>query len=160
MSEIFEGILCKTSVAQVEATLGSKESLLTLVAAQLSDELAVVYRSDPRREGQFSAEVEDMAAALSSSLGQALLVRYDSRVGHRSSKYYVEGELARECGDSDEVYVRLDEEGEPLVAGERFGIDQLDPDEEYETFKNAIQLGLDALGAGKWSALLEFVASR
>ncbi|MGH9459689.1 MAG: hypothetical protein ACRD1X_00600 [Vicinamibacteria bacterium] len=160
MSEIFEGILCRTSVDEVAVTLGSQESPLALGTAQLDEELAVVYRNDPRREGQFSVELEDIAATLSSSFGQALLVRYDSRIGHRSSKYYVEGEPVRELGHGDEVYVLLDEEGEPLLAGERFGIDQLDPDKEYETLKNAIEMGLDALGAGEWSALLEFMASR
>ena len=59
--------------------------------------------------------------------------------------------------EADEVYVLLDEDGEPLVDGERLKLAGMDSDQEYDTIENAIELGLQSLGSGDWEKLLSFI---
>ena len=59
--------------------------------------------------------------------------------------------------EDDEVFVILNEEGIPLSDGPGYKLDELCPDAEYETTKNAIERGLDVFGEVAWKDLLHFM---
>jgi hypothetical protein len=130
-----------------------------VTAARLDESLAVVYRSDSRKMREFSPTMDELATRLSLTLGKALLIRYDSRVGHRSAEYFRGGRLERSFGEKDELYVEVDEQGLPMASSPLYTPEQLDPTLEYETKKNAIELGLEDFGTGDWESIMDFVAS-
>ena len=153
MSEIFEGVLVRNERAELERALAAVASPLSLAVAAVSPGVWAAYRDDPRGSAAFSEEVERVAREISAVLGRALVVRYDSRVGHRSACLYQQGALGRHFGEADETYVGLDAKGYPLEKGQKYRADELDPNKEYETALNAIQIGLEALGGGDWNEL-------
>lgn len=159
MSSIFEGILCPAEPSAVRKDLISTNTDLTLAVSAVPGDVTAVIRESLRSELRFSAEIDDLAANLSSVYGSSLVVRYDDRIGHRSSILYKEGKRARSFGEEDETYVLLDEEGEPLRDGARFKLAELTSDEEYETIENAIQAGLAEFGKGDWESLHELLTS-
>jgi hypothetical protein len=118
-----------------------------------------MYRNDSRRAAVFSAQVNKLAAEFSTRYGRSLVVRFDSRVGHRSAALYINGQRASVFGETDELYVPLDERGLPRTNEKPLRADQLAPGEEYETIENAIQQGLKALGRGSWSELFRLMTS-
>ncbi len=156
MSEIFEGVLVKADARRLEAETIA-EQRWPLVVAGLGSGLTIAYRDDPRETAAFSPGMDDLASAISRAVGAALVVRYDSRIGHRSANLYKEGVMERGFGEADETYYLLDERGYPRTDSEKLRADQLDEDEEYETAQNAIQLGLAALGADDWEALYDLM---
>jgi hypothetical protein len=157
MSEVFEGVLLASPFNEVQQAVGTLPSSLSPKVERL-DDLSIVSRNDQGGRPQFSPEAERIAADLSNIVGKALVVRYDSRIGHRSSELFVNGNMERAFDEADELWVLLDEEGEPLLDGERFKLADLDPDQEYEAIANAIELGLQSLGSGDWKKLLLFIA--
>lgn len=157
MSEIFEGVLAYSDPGELQRALQPVNPGVPLAIEVLRSGMSVAYRTDPRETATFSAELDRVARELSRALGEALVVRYDSRVGQRSAALYENGAAGRSFGEADELYVRLDEQGYPLQDAAKLRLDQLSPDEEYETARNAIQLGLDALGHGGWEDLHELM---
>ena len=160
MSEIFEGVLLSRPLAEVQETLRRDSLGLTLASEPLGSG-SVVYRTGRRSEAQFTAEVDRLGMLLTREGGKALVVRYDSRVGHRSSKYIVDGTIVKDLGEEDEIFVLLDDDGEPIVDGRRFAFEELDdlgPDEEVETTQNAIQLGLKLVDVAEWRELKDLIS--
>jgi hypothetical protein len=103
--------------------------------------------------------MEELAAAASKPARRALLIRFDSRTGHRSAELFEDGERRRSFGDADELYVPLDESGEPVLTAAPLRFADLDPEQEYETIENAIQLGLKAFGRGDWKTLFALITA-
>jgi hypothetical protein len=158
MSEIFEGIVSPaqaTSFAEVHG----RECGLDLETHDIGDGLTAVYRSDPREEATFSSKMDELAAEVSRQAGKVLLARFDSRVGKRSSAIFENGERRQMFAEADELYVPLDEKGDPVRDAPPLTLAMLDPKEEYETIQNAIQLGLRALGRGSWDELLRVITT-
>jgi hypothetical protein len=157
MSEVFEGILYP-----VESNTGGEASFgqgLEFEVCALGPGLRAMYRSDSRRPATFSEEVNKLAGELSRRHGRSLVIRFDSRVGHRSATLYVDGQRASVFGEADELFVPLDERGLPRTNEKPLRADQLAPDEEYETIQNAIQQGLKALGRGSWNDLFRLMTA-
>jgi hypothetical protein len=158
MSEVFEGVLLTATFNEVEQAVKTLPSSLNPRLKRLGD-VSVVYCDNQRNRRPFSPDIERIASDLSGNLGKALVVRYDSGVGHRSSKLFVNRNMEKAFCETDEVFVPLDEDGYPLLDGERFKLPDMDPDQEYETIENAIQLGLQSLGAGDWKELHKFIGT-
>jgi hypothetical protein len=156
MSEVFEGVLLASRFNEVQMAIRTISPSLSLKVERL-DDLSIVSRNDQIGRPQFSPEIEQVAADLSKIVGKALVVRYDSRIGHRTSELFINGNMEKAFDEADEVYVLLDEDGEPLVDGERFKLADMDSDHEYDTIENAIELGLQSLGSGDWEKLLSFI---
>jgi len=159
MSEVFEGMIVPASAESLWPEHDIHARGLVLETQDLGDDLAVVYRSDPRSEGGFTQRMEEFAAEASMRAPRILLVRFDSRTGHRSAALFENGKRKQDFGETDELYVPLDEAGEPIGDAPRLRRSELDPDQEYETIENAIQLGLKALGRGKWPDLFRMITS-
>ena len=147
MSEMYEGVVVAGNPEQVRQALGALASSLPLRFVRLADEVFGVWRVAPRADLFNAPEMENVAAHLSAiSHSVALVVFYDNRCGVRITVLYEHGQPARELGEDDELWVLLDEEGEPLVEGPKFRPDELQEDEEYDCVWSAIHAGLDALG--------------
>ncbi len=156
MSAVFEGVLVPrtvagTSGANLKKYCESQMGEIRIGLAVLDEEVSAIIRVGDRN-APFSDEFDELGSALSSTFGRALVVRYDSRIGHRSSSYCEGGNELCRFGEEDEVYSPLDDDG--AITGVRVSFDELDEEEEYETIENAIELGLRRLGAGRWEDLL------
>lgn len=157
MSEMFEGAICRCPAATARAHAAAMVNPISIEAFELPDNLLVVCQSSPRRSSAFADDMDCFTCEISKSITKALLIRYDSRVGHRSSRLYVEGHLKREFGQNDELFVPLDEKGEPITTGPHIKFNEMVANEEYETIKNAIELGLSEFGSGSWTDLKQLI---
>jgi hypothetical protein len=153
MSEVFEGVVCNGPAHRVGRIAQRFSRSLCLDVVEMPGPVAVVYRNDPRSMSVFTHGIDELAAAISAECCPALLVRYDSSVGHRSSRLYLDGHLKRDFTDRDELFVPLDEAGLPVTSQPQLKFAELAPDKEYETIQNAVELGLASLGRGQWSDL-------
>jgi hypothetical protein len=123
-----------------------------------SSDIVSVSTKFPRTDA-FGQEIEQAAARISEQAGSALLVRYDSRAGIRESKLFQRGTLVRTFGPADERWAPTDEHAQPIRNGPTFGLDELDPDEEYATVRDALDQGFEAFGAGSRELLDEFISA-
>jgi hypothetical protein len=147
MSEMYEGVVVAGNPEQVRQAFRTLASLLTLRLVCLVDEVFGVWRVAERADPFSTLEVENVAAHLSAVLDStALAVFYDNSCGVRAAVLYEHGQPSREFGQDDELWVLLDEEGEPLVEGSKFRPDELREDEEYTCLWSAMHAGLDVLG--------------
>ena len=152
MSEVFEGVMCPGERGALLPLILRAAGPLSLGIEELAQGICVAYREDARAQAAFAPAMETLAAELARHLQWVLLVRYDSRIGHRSSAVFKERTQST-FGDADELYVALDESGMPVLSAQPLHVDELRSDEEYETVKNAIQLGLDAVAVNQWERL-------
>ena len=156
MSEVFEGIVVSQRLSEIEA-----DNLLdaSLVRDSIGDQASVFYRSDNRSDLEFSIEIEDIARSVAEQLGSAVVVRYDSRLGHRSSVVFRKDTSPQRYDPVDELFVPLDESGEPMAEVEPLRFEELEESAEYETSTNAIELGLRAIDGPTWHDLRSFIAA-
>ncbi|BAY11360.1 hypothetical protein [Calothrix sp. NIES-2098] len=160
MSNVFEAIVCEIDFDRAKNLLATISSELTLEFIKINESLLVIYQLEENRHRLiFSQQIEYLASQVSLEISAVLVMRYDSRIGHRSSILFKEGLPISSFDENDEIWVLLDEEGEPLIDGERFSINSMKDDEEYETICNAIDLGLQALGIENWHEVYSFITS-
>jgi hypothetical protein len=150
VSDIFESVVFRGAGSDMQRLLDEAGQSVPVILERVGDGLNAISRTDARATGPVSEAMEHVASAVSQQAGSALLFRYDGRIGYRESKLYESGQLVREFGPSDERWVRLDEHGDTVPNATTYSADQLDsdPNAEYETVRDAIELGLDAFGAG------------
>jgi len=125
MSAVFEGLLLPfEGVDEARLQLGpylkSRKTSINLDYRNLDDEVFVIFRTDPRN-APFSDEIEGVAAELASAVGKALVVRYDSRIGLRSSLYFEDGVPILGFDNEDEIYLGLNEDG--TLSGDSYAYD-------------------------------------
>lgn len=144
MSYLFEGVLSPTSLTKAEEFSKGISTNLVLKLRRINDSTYVFCHWEPmRNKFIFSEEMEYVASQVSISTSRSLLVRYDGRVSHRSSILFEDGVPSQIFDESNEIWVRLDETGEPEVDGEEFSSEDVENDDEneYEVLFNAIELG-------------------
>jgi hypothetical protein len=157
MSEIFEGIVCIGSAAEVRTVCNGVQHHLATNVRQLEDDLTIVCHNSL----EFSDEIIDLGAEISKELGRALVVRYDDRGDVVSSQLFSEGHLEREFGEEDEEWVQVDRQGVPVAGGSPVSVGEIDPDKAYSVTRNAIAIGLEALGRGNWQEIYQaFMSNR
>lgn len=160
MSEIFEGFIFMAGEREAKALFRkvAPKCPLSLALGRLGDSVSALYRNDERSQAAFRKEIDSLASEVSLDAGTVLVARYDSRSGYASSNLYRHGTLTQQFDEEDEVYVLLGEDGMPQVNGRYFRYAELDPDAEYDTLFNAIQLGLEQMGASNvWPRLLQLM---
>ena len=150
MSAVFEGIVISADADFLHRAFLTLESRLPLRLARLAPSLLGIYRYEYEAGRLFDLEELDrLARLLSGEFGTALLVFYDDRSDAIGSALYDGNQLRREFGESDEIWVRLDEEGMLDLDGPRFPGDALPEDfEDGECIWSAIDAGLEAAGFG------------
>ena len=161
MSYTLEGVLCIAPFENIRDIDLQISSSLNLQVDKIDDCLSCIYRVENQRNWIFDSEMEYVASQISVILSKAILIRYDDRVGYRESTVFQEGYPIKSFNLNDEIWVMLDEDGQPIIDGKQFTIEQIadDDDDEYETIYNAIQLGLDLLGIHKivWKDVHSFI---
>ncbi len=156
MSNAFVGVFVRSSVDLVNERI-SGERLRNLVAvAPFSDNVTVVFQKDSFSEAFAEAEFERLARELSLHFSVSLLLHFNDQVGYRSAELYENGASHREFGPDDELWVQLAENGELEQDSPPLKLTELVEDEEYGTFKSAVDLGFEAFGDGSWPALVSF----
>lgn len=154
MSYVLEGIVfpagrpdgSETYVSRIEFDLVAVDSDVSILAR-------------PGRP-QFDDAVSDIAKEISKRRGAAMLVRWDDRVGVRESRVFRDGSQTHRFTTDDELYVMLDGDGMPLRSGRKYReaeLDELEGNEEFEVFQNAIELGCGQSGFCKWDVLHKFI---
>lgn len=161
MSYAFEGVLCLAPFENFQSISSSISTPLKLKAEKINEYLSYLSRVEDNISWKFSSEIEYVASQISLSFSKALLIRYDDRVGYRESIVFQKGYSIKRFDLADEIWVMLDDGGEPIVNGKQFTIEQIedDDDDEYETICNAIQLGLESIEINKntWREIRSFI---
>jgi hypothetical protein len=156
MSIVIEAIIYQVSKEEFDSEINRKIKTilnpfdLELTSYQLEDLTGIVVCTDSNRI--FNEIFIEIAQKISTEFNKALLIKYDDRIGYRHSSLYVEGILTNEFGLENEIWVLIDEEGEPLL-DKRFSSIQVENDDddenEYQTIYNSIELGLDGMGLNR-----------
>jgi hypothetical protein len=159
MSEVFSGVVIAVPLERVKMEYSDVFAHQILHTGSIPVGLTLISYK-PERNNIDRKKVYELAMLFSKKLGKTLAIYYDSRIGLRASDYFSNGEHIRSFGQNDELYVQLDEDGEPNDLGKRFKYSELLPDDEYETIENAIELGLKELGQNKWTGLLSYISTQ
>lgn len=148
MSQLYECVVVCGPGDQVREAFEGLETPRSLGLAAVAEDVWAVYVRAGRDVPFDLPEDEKIARTLSGRLGKALLVLYDDRCGLRHSALYEAGDMVRTFGEEDEIWVALDEQGQPDLDGARYRWEEIrdDVDGEYETLVNAIDAGLKAFG--------------
>jgi hypothetical protein len=155
MSEVIEAVVVSQAIEVVRPLLATLERIRDpeRVRAIPLDGASLVYWEMPDRRS-FGEHAKHLASLLSARLGQSLLFRYDSGTCYRYSARFEGGELADEYTLDDELWVELNEKGDPDPSRGVFTNREFKKGADYETQKNAVQLGLDTIGFSDWKGLL------
>lgn len=146
MSELYESVIVIADSETAHSAFRSLSSPLHLRLIRLSDRIYAANRVATREDRFDEAAINEVAAQLSKSCGHSLAVFYDNRCGVNDSNLFRNGSLVESFGEEDELWVPLDDNGYQLTDGERFTVDQLDEDEEYDCIQSGIDVGLATLG--------------
>jgi hypothetical protein len=159
MSTVFQSVICAANPQDVTAVSELWRSA-QIAVAQCAPALSAVFATGPRDDTSFFNIADSLAQQLSLRFGHALIVVFDDRTGTRVSSLFRDGTADAEFGEEDELWVPLDANGHAMSNGPRLTPAQLDPDQEYETATNAIQLGLAAIGhADAWPEFRRFMSA-
>lgn len=156
MSYVLEGVVVPVDESVARAAAGGVE--IEFDVLPLNAENSILARPGRPR---FASRTAEIAASLSLTLGQALLVRWDDRVGFRESRVYAGGSELRRFTTDDEVYVMLDDDGMPVDDGTTYSESELEAcedDSEFQVFQNALELGCGHAGFCEWSLLQSFIS--
>ena len=160
MSYRFAGVLCHARLSDVQRlNLSDLFPLKALNASEIASGISVVYDNGYRQNDNFLSFAVRLSLYLSTQFDNALLVIYNDQTGQRISVHYIKGEENSRFTVDDEIFIPLDEQGEPVLSAKRLTLYELDEDEEYETVENAIELGLKKFGGLEWSVLKTFITS-
>jgi hypothetical protein len=154
MSEVFEGIVIPRAAQDITIS-GLTVNGHNLEVLTLARDISVAFRNEPRAAMRFTNAMETVAESLSEKYSRALLVRYDSRISHRSSIMYGYGTKVDEFAGDKELFVPLGERGLPILTARPLLEVEFEDGVEYETCQNAIQLGLAKCGWDVWEKLFD-----
>tara|TARA_R110002049_G_scaffold5054_1_gene35017 strand:- start:555 stop:1034 length:480 start_codon:yes stop_codon:yes gene_type:complete len=154
MSYVLEGIVFPKNDSDVRVTIPN--STIDFDQLVLDDNIVILAR--PGRP-QFDEAVCEVAVDISKVFGEAMVVRWDDRIGFRESRVYRGGFLPNSFSVDNELYVMLDDDGMPLRDGKIFEESELDDyeDDEFEVYQNALELGCENAGFCSWVALHRFI---
>lgn len=99
-------------------------------------------------------------AALLTECGELLAVIWDDRVGLRASSFHQLSGERLAFGDADELFVELNDAGEPVLDGPIYSFAEIEScteDKEFETYRNAIELGCEAAGFCTAETVMRFI---
>ena len=145
MSEIYEAVIVFGEPEVVHNALAALGSTIELRRILVVRNVSAIYRVAERDEPFKSGEMQSVATSLSIPLEAALLVFYDNRCGINAAFLFRNGLMVRQFGEDDELWVRLDEDGEPEMDGPHLTVDELEDAEEYERIRTPIDAGLTVL---------------
>jgi hypothetical protein len=148
MSEMYEGVVFCSDERTARSAFESISSELRLRLVRLASEAFGVYRVASRHDNLKQSSVELVAQWMSAAAGRAVALFYDNSCGIKAAFLYSDGRFVREFGDDDSLWVPYSEDGKLVLSSPRFRLCELRPDEEYDCVFSAIDVGLEAVGAG------------
>lgn len=163
MSNVFEGILLKSTNGSIKNAINPKNSRWVLCSFNSFMLIYSKFGSRDFFEDDLLKEAED----LSLDFGSALVIRLDTRESYRFSACYENGKIIKIFENKDEIWVLLDDFGKPILDGFRyttFESDRMRSEEpelyEFETVLNAIEIGMDYFGldSSDWKLIEHFIA--
>jgi hypothetical protein len=92
--------------------------------------------------------------------GKLLTVLWDDRSGLRASIVHGASGEQLKFGADEELYVELDDQGFPILNGKVYSLKDVETstdDKEFETCKNAVELGCEASGFCQSHEVMEFI---
>jgi hypothetical protein len=92
--------------------------------------------------------------------GKLMTVLWDERIGLRAAVAYLASGERLKFGADEELYVELDDEGIPVLNGKVYSLKEVEActeDREFQTCKNAVELGCEASGFCKPTDVMEFI---
>ncbi len=110
------------------------------------------YRPNPEMQA------EGLASELSNVFGSAISIRYDDQCGIREATLFKGRQAVRVYGETDEIWVPLDENGFVVLNGEQFPGDAIPNDIECDCIKNAIDAAFQDAGFQEWMTSRELIA--
>jgi hypothetical protein len=158
MSEVFEGIIVKAALQAVEEFFKGHPAADLFTISPLQSGLTVAYLRSPRVPSLTDIEMERLAMELSRKFLVALLVDYDSRASYRAATVYNNGVQREKFGENDEMFVPLNEKGEPILDSRPIKVGEFVQGEEYEATLNSIELGFSSFGDGSWRGFKLFIS--
>ena len=144
MSEAFEAIVVVDPGH--EASIRA-DSLPGFRSALLLPNVLGVLRSADRSMVIDLQLVKDHALTLAEGSLVSVALVYDNRVGLEDAHVFQNGGRCSVFGEQDEIWVPLDDLGEPLIDSQGVTAGDLDPSREYDVLHSAIDLGLRFAGA-------------
>jgi hypothetical protein len=145
MSEIYEAIIFRSTDAAALTAFRGLAAPFPLRLVRLADCSFGLYRIAGRSVPVDFETMKSLASKLSESISAALAVFYDNRCGLRAAASFRAGALSASFGEHDELWVPLDEDGEPRHDVPPVPATSLDPNEEYDCMQDAIEVGLATL---------------
>jgi hypothetical protein len=144
MSELYEGVVIRIEQAAAIAAFRSLESSRPIRLVRLADRTFGIYPVLSRSEPLTPREIGLIAQKLSIDVGVALAVFYDNRCGLNAATLFQGGLEIRVFDEDDEVWISVDDSGEPNWNALALPVGKLDPDGEYACIRSAIDAGLTA----------------
>ena len=146
MSESYEAIIFRSADAQpVELFRHHAGAQFTARLVHLGGATFGIYRVAPTAPLDVDA-IETVAASVSTSVGVSLSVFYDNQCGVRCSSLFKNGERSASFGETDELWVPLDDSGQPRTDQPPTSAPDWNSGEEYERVRDGIDAGLEAAG--------------
>jgi len=146
MSELYEGVVVCGDADPVAAEFNALGTHRSLRLVRLTDQTYGIYpvatRSGPLNE----SATKSLACEISRTLKSALAVFYDNRCDINFATAYRDGSQHRSFNEQDEIWVPLDDGGEPIVDGPQLTLSELNDDDEFDCIRSAIDCGLAHLG--------------
>jgi hypothetical protein len=159
MSDLYEAVITIADLETAHSAFRSLSSSLYLRLIRLAERLYAVHRIATRNAPFDEAAINDAAAQISNSCGQSLAVFYDNRCDINCCNLFRKGTHVGSFGKRDELWVLLDNSGQPIIDGDQFTVDQLEDDEEYGCIQSGIDAGLTSLGVQDPPSLSTLIAA-
>ena len=138
MSERYEAIIFRSADPQPVELFRRHAGQLTARLIHLGGAAFGIYRVAGRGTSFDADAIEDVAAAVSTSVGVSLAVFYDNQCGVRFSTLFQNGLRSATFGEADELWVPLDESGQPRTDQPPTSAPAWAGGEEYERVRDGI----------------------
>ena len=144
MSKFYETVIVPRPAAVAEKLIDTKGldnkwravSINASASAVMSKDISRVFDEDL---------IFEFAKRLSCPALRVLAIFYDDGYGIRSAYLFNSGELTLEFSEQDELWAPTDQKGVVIPSADPIRKSQRDENVEYQTVKDAVQLGLEEL---------------
>ena len=152
MSAVFEGVVGKVGAfpdCRLEGI--SRQSLI--------GDWICIY-ADKRNSSFRDSRLLDLAKKASVN-NTCVYLEYDSRVAYRHAILMRNGVVLEEFGADDELWVPIDDQGNPIREAQHVKTSDLDPAVEYETIADVFFLAVRKLNASGelYAAIIDLIES-
>jgi hypothetical protein len=151
MSVVYEAIVLSGDESAIGPAFDALKTTLSLRLLRLTTHGFAIARCRHDSSRAFAAEqVHRLAAELSVPFHTTVAVHYDDRCALKIAVLFEGGNLVQEFGEQNEIWVPIDDHGDPVLNGLRYPGNRKPPNQECDCIYQAIDAGLDAAGFSRW----------